>query len=130
VRRTPIGFGVFAYAARHGWRKGIIQRVRYALRILLGTQDTPGAPIKASDILPIQQLFPVTEPLTAMLAEVGLLDDDRTPAIYTWFDRQIADLPAPMASEVRVWFDVLLHGSTTPPRSHPRAARTVQQKVR
>ncbi|WP_281905480.1 hypothetical protein [Phytohabitans aurantiacus] len=59
-----------------------------------------------------------------VLAEAGMLDEDRTPTIERWFDRRIADLPQPMIKELRIWFEVMRHGSTTPPRRRPRADET------
>jgi hypothetical protein len=118
------------YAARHGWPKGLISRVRSGTRILLGLQDTPGAPIKASDTLLLAEIGLSARPVRDVLAEAGLLDDDRVPAIEAWFTRAITGLPEPMASELRTWFEVLLRGSTTPPRSRPRRTRTVESKLR
>ncbi len=59
-----------------------------------------------------------------------MLDDDRVPAIEAWFTRAITGLPDPMASELRAWFEVMLRGSTQPPRSRPRRPRTVEAKLR
>jgi hypothetical protein len=59
-------------------------------------------------------------PVLTILDEVGMLDDDRTPAIETWFQRQVAGLPPQITAELCVWFDVVCHGSTTTPRSRPR----------
>jgi integrase len=38
-------------------------------------------------------------------------------------------LAAAMAGELRVWFQVLLHGSQTPPRSRPRAEVTIRTQL-
>ncbi|TMQ95308.1 hypothetical protein ETD83_22535 [Actinomadura soli] len=35
-----------------------------------------------------------------------------------------------MSSELRVWFEVLYHGSTTPPRCRPRAPVTIKTRLR
>jgi hypothetical protein len=57
-----------------------------------------------------------------VLAEAEMLTDDRIPAIESWLPRHVADLPEPMINELRLWFDVLLNGSTQPPRSRPSQA--------
>src|SRR6266542_233885 len=104
--------------------------IRSGTRILLGLQDTPGAPVKASDILLLAQIGLSARPVRDVLAEAGMLDDDRVPAIEAWFTRAITGLPDPMASELRAWFEVMLRGSTQPPRSRPRRPRTVEAKLR
>jgi hypothetical protein len=58
-------------------------------------------------------------PVLAFLSQVGLLHDDRVPAIVTWFERQVTGLPPTMVAELRRWFDVLRLGSDVPPRSRP-----------
>lgn len=117
-------------AARLGWPKGMTGRARAGIRVLLTLQDTPGAPIKASDTAVLTQLRLAAGPVREVLAEAGLLDDDRVPAIHAWFTRTTAGLPEPMASELRTWFEVMTNGSTSPPRSRPRHPRTIEQKLR
>jgi hypothetical protein len=78
----------------------------------------------------LTQLRLASGPVREVLAEAGLLDDDRVLAIHAWFIRATAGLPEPMASELRTWFEVMTNGSTTPPRSRPRQPRTVEQKLR
>ena len=66
----------------------------------------------------------------AALDDAGLLVDDRSATLTTWFERQITGLPQPMTAELRTWFEVLHHGSTTPPRSHPRHDATITTRTR
>lgn len=117
------------HAARHGWSKTRRKTVRQAIRILLALQDTPGAPIRASDVVCMTTIGLPVQPVLAILEQAGMLDDDRTPAIARWFDRQVAELPAAMASELRIWFEVLLYGSQTPPRTRPRAEVTIRTQL-
>src|SRR6266487_2858113 len=112
------------YATRHGWPQRLTSRVRSGIRLLLGLQDTPGAPVKASDTLLLIQAGLSARPVRDVLAEAGMLDDDRVPAIEACFTRTVTGLPAPMASELRTWFEVMTRGSTKPPRSRPRRPRT------
>jgi integrase len=120
---------IWNHATRHGWSKTRRKTVRQAIRILLSLQDTPGAPIRASDVTRMALTGLPVRPVLAILDHAGMLDDDRTPAIEHWFDRKISELPATMASELRIWFEVLLHGSHTPPRTRPRAEVTIRTQL-
>jgi len=118
-----------AHGARYGWSQGHVSSVRGAIRILLGRQETPGAPIRASDVVLLAQLGYSVPAVTAVLVEAGMLDDDREPAIVTWFRSQVADLPEDMRDELAVWFDVMRHGSSTPPRRVPRKDATTTSQL-
>jgi hypothetical protein len=83
----------------------------------------------ASDVLQLGKLDLHAAPILAVLSEAGLLQDDRVPAIVDWFDRQISELPPAMNDELRVWFEVLHHGSTTAPRSRPRSPITIRLRL-
>jgi hypothetical protein len=118
------------YAVRHGWSRTTIKRTRCAIRVLLSRQTRPDEAIRTSTVVALQDEGLPSAPVLAVLAEAGLLHDDRIPAIVSWFDRQVAELPSQMAGELRVWFDVLHLGSTTAPRSRPRAAVTIRTRLR
>ena len=114
----------------HGWSKTRLNVTRQGLRVLARVQETPGAPIKASHVA---ELDPVTfsrQPILDVLEAAGLLEDDREPAIVTWYAQQTAGLPTAMADEVNTWFQVMLKGSTTSPRSRPRVHVTIRVRVR
>ncbi|MDT0264587.1 hypothetical protein [Jatrophihabitans lederbergiae] len=90
------------HARRHGWTHKAMAETRSGIRIVIGLQDDPGAPIKATDVtllggidLPVRRILDV-------LAEMRLLDDDRTPAVKTWFAQRAAELPAPMRDELGI----------------------------
>jgi hypothetical protein len=117
------------HAARHGWSKTRTAEARQAIHILLGLQDTPGAPVQATDVAKLAQIGIAVQPVLDILAEEGTLDEDREPSISGWFARQIAGLPGPMTSELRIWFSVLLNGSTTPPRRRGRSLGTARLHV-
>jgi hypothetical protein len=79
--------------------RGAIRAVQYGLRILLAPQDTPGAPIRANEtrwLLPYPARPMPVASILEVLTAVGMLEDDRLPAILAWFQRQIARLPAQM----------------------------------
>jgi integrase len=99
------------------------------VRILLGLQHTPGAPIRTSDVARLSRIGISVRGVAAALAEAGLLEDDAVPAIERWFPLHIAELPAQMRAELAVWFAVLRHGSQVAPRSRPRADRTVASQL-
>lgn len=54
-----------------------------------------------------------------MLAELGLLDDDTTPAIHSWIDGNTDSLAPGFAEPVRRWLITLIDGDA---RSKPRTA--------
>lgn len=117
------------HARTHGWSKTRRNDARKGIRILLSLQDTPGARIKASEVAWLDQISLAQQPILDILTTAGMLDDDRQPALLPWFARHLEGLPDPMVGELRVWFDVLRLGSTTPPRSRPRSATTVRLRV-
>lgn len=116
--------------ARHGWHPSHRQSIHRGVRILLGLQDTPGAPIKGSELMWTAQLGISTPALTDVLTAAGFFEEDREPPIVGWFTAQIADLPADMRRELTVWFDVMRSGSTTAPRRKPRAHNTTSNQLR
>jgi hypothetical protein len=65
-----------------------------------------------------------------VLAEADMLDDDRVPAIVSWFERETADLPPSIAKELGVWFDVQRNGSARTPRCRPRTESTTRLHTR
>jgi len=86
------------HATGHGWSKTRLLAARQALRVLLVVQDTPGAPIPASEVSRLDQLGLAVQPVLDVLTTAGMLHDDRPPSIDAWFARQIDGLPEPMLS--------------------------------
>jgi integrase len=118
------------HARAHGWGRNTTTRTRLALRIIQTLQPTPGEPFALSQInAQVNDFGWPARPVATILAEAGLLDDDRTPAVITWFETQLNGLPPLIADELRVWFDVLHNGSTVPPRSRPRADVTIRSRT-
>lgn len=118
------------HAARHGWTMGHRDSVRYGVRIVLSIQATIGAVVRYSEVRLVAQLGVSVPGVAAVLSEAGMLLDDRTASILGWFSRQIAELPADMQSELDVWFDIMRHGSATPPRRLPRHDATTYIQLR
>jgi hypothetical protein len=118
------------HATQHGWRGVKTHKVRTGIRVLLGMRTNGDLPILASEVM---RLIPHELPargVLAVLRSAGVMEDDRPATIETLFHRQVRDLPAPMVTELQAWFAVLHHGSTTPPRSRPRAAITIETRLR
>jgi len=118
------------HACRHGWSRDMTNEARRGIRILLSLQDIPWAPIKASEVVQLSAVHGDARAVLDVLAAANMLDDDRPTAIETWFITKVAELPDPMVDELRLWFDVMLHGSPRPPRSRPRLPRTISLKLR
>ncbi len=113
------------YGRSRAWGRTQTSKVRSGIRIVLGLQDTPGAPIRYNEMVDLPRLFINIRPLIEVLDSVGMFDDDRTPAISRWFSQQTVGLPAAMASELATWFEDMHNGSTSPPRRRPRSATTI-----
>ncbi|MER6007953.1 hypothetical protein ABT120_56100 [Nonomuraea angiospora] len=118
------------HAARFGWQDAQVEKVRQAVRALLGLLNDSTNVIKASEVAVLMRFDLPVRPVLEVLEAAGLLEDDRVPTIDTWFAGKITVLPAVMAAEMRVWFDVMRHGSVTHPRSKPRSPDTITVRVR
>lgn len=118
------------HAAQHGWGRGLQDVTCRGIHVLLATQATPGAPIKASEVADLAHLPSLSiQPVLEILAATGMLDDDREAPLGTWFTTQTAELAEQMAAEARQWFHALRDGSTTRPRSRPRSIGTVRHRI-
>ena len=121
---------VLDHARRHGWPSSTTHRTRTGMRVLQTLQDTPGAMLLASDALLLHQIGLTAGAVIDVATAAGLMLDDRQPTIHDWFATTTADLPAPMRAELTEWFQVMLHGSTTPPRRRPRDHKTIRHYLR
>jgi hypothetical protein len=118
------------HARQHGWSEGLRDLTFRAIRVLLATQETPGASIRATEAAALGQLpWATVRPVLEVLAATGMLDDDRQAPLEGFFATHAAGLAAPMAAEFRRWFEVLRDGSTTPPRTRPRSLETVRHRI-
>jgi hypothetical protein len=116
------------HAARHGWSPSTTEPVQRGIRILLATQDTVGAPIRESEVMPLSRIGISARSVLDVLDAAGMLEPDREPAIVGWFSAQIGEFPAEIQHELLVWFDVMRNGSSSPPRSRPRADPTISSQ--
>ncbi|MEV0611149.1 hypothetical protein AB0I61_32865 [Polymorphospora rubra] len=119
------------HAAAYGWAKATMVDTRSAIRILLATQQTPGAAITSSEVAQLRTIdLSSTRGVCAVLQQAGMLHEDREPTIDAWFRRQQHGIAEHMADELRQWFEMLRDGSTTPPRALPRPRKSVAGLVR
>ena len=116
-------------AERHGWSEQQARITRITLRVLQARHRLTAGPFKASDLTELTSLGLNIRLALEVLTDNDLLLDDRVPQLHSWFARQIEPLPSPMVDELRTWFDVLHHGSTTPPRSWPRHDGTIKTRT-
>ena len=80
------------HAACYGWTKGKAETIQRAIRIMLGIQDTPGAPIRRSDVALLSRIKHSAAVVADVLAGAGMLEEDRVPG------RCPAPTPRPPAS--------------------------------
>ncbi len=118
------------YAREYGWGLSTIGRTRQGLRILCSLQDTPGAPIKATDVMRLPSIELPADPVLVILDTAGMLEDDRPSTFGPWLDAKLGGLPTAIVSELQVAADVLLNGNPAPPRMRPRPKRLIQATVR
>jgi len=121
---------VLDHARRHGWPKSTIHRAQRSMHVLQLMQDTPGAMLLASDAIRLQEIGLTAIPVIDVAAAAGVMVDDRQPAIQAYFDTTTAGLPEQMRTELTEWFDVMLNGSSTPPRRRPRGQQTTRLYLR
>ncbi|HAM22571.1 MAG TPA: integrase [Actinobacteria bacterium] len=102
----------------HGWDESTTRCVLDGLATVL-KERSAGEPVAMSEVRS-QTHRRVSKPrLAEVLANLGLLIDDTTPAITLWIDRRIAALPPGFAEPVHLWLITLVDGGT---RSKPRSA--------
>ena len=118
------------HARRHGWTGKATNQTQIGIRILLGLREHPDDLVKATDIVLLTAIDLGVTRVRELLADMGLLDDDRAPTVDRWFADHIADLPAPIRDELAVWFVVMRDGSTTSPRRKPRTETTIAVQLR
>lgn len=118
------------HAASHGWGEDTTRKTRIGLRVLLGMTGTATGPIKYTDVARLTGLRQLSaRPVLAILTAAGELHDDRPDTTEAWFTNQIRGLPTPMSAELRAWFTVMHHGSSTAPRSRPRSDITIHTRM-
>jgi hypothetical protein len=116
-------------SGQFGWSERQFDDTCDGLRIVLGIQDNPGLPIKASEVTQLRDVDLPAWTVLKILEAANRLIEDRAPALDTWFAERVEDLPPAMRSEVEIWFDVMRNGSPTPPRRRPRSEETIRPQL-
>ena len=120
------------HAVAHGWSTKQANDVRRTMRLVQVLQHAPNAKINASDVLRLPGLRHNVSAQSTLdiLAAAGLLINDRLSPAERYFNTQVDGLPAPMASQLRTWFEIMINGSTITPRRHPRDPETAKLHIR
>ena len=101
----------------HGWNRSTIRLVLDGLAVVLDGR-TAGERVTLTEIRTRTPRHASSPRVAEVLASLGLLDDDTTPAIRAWIDRRTSELPDGFGQPVRDWLLVLLDGDA---RARPRA---------
>ena len=119
---------VFAHAEKFGWSERQTNQVRRSLKMIQLIRPDGATQVRASEVLRLSGYDTNTNRVSTLdvLAEAGFLIDDRVPQIVRYFETKTAGLPETMTSQLAVWFDVMRHGSTIPPRRKPRDDNTTR----
>ena len=100
----------------HGWAPGTFLSVLDGLTALLHERPS-GEPVPLTEVRMQSSQHGRGVRIAEVLADVELLNDDTTPAIYSWIDRRSGELPAGFAGDVHAWLLMLLDGDA---RNRPR----------
>ncbi len=114
------------HGAKHGWSKRQRNAVTASLRLLQVLQDTPGARIKATDVLQLPRFEGNINSTLDVLLAAGLLIDDRPSHVERYFAGRTGTLPATMRVQLETWLEVMLNGSATAPRRRSRDPQTAR----
>lgn len=117
------------HAERFGWSKRQRNDVVRSLRLLQTLRDSPTAKIRASDALQLPRWGGSIVSTIDVLDAAGLLIEDRPRPIEAYFASKTRDLPAVMREQLDIWFQIMRHGSATPPRRYPRHEQTIRTQL-
>jgi len=105
-----------------GWRRGTRLGVRRGLTILL-SPHAEGDVVRYSELFPALRALDIScERVADVLAEMGVLLDDRRPSFEDWMERKLAGLAPGIRCDVQTWLRTLHDGG---PRSRAREQATV-----
>jgi hypothetical protein len=109
-------------AVRRGWSMVALERTRAGLMLLVAVHGFD-EPIRASTVRQLSERRLPVDPMLEILADLGLLQDDRPDRLALWIRSRLEGLPADIQNEIGVWVDHLRNGG---PRSRPRSAATTR----
>lgn len=119
VRTHPTGKLVLAqltrYGKAHGWSPDVLTTARGSLRAILAAGDALGTPPWTGDAIKTllatrggHRTGTAFQRLVDFLTEEGLVTPTTGASFELWLDARLADLPAQISVELRVWIDRLL----------------------
>ncbi|MDR2974408.1 MAG: hypothetical protein LBV00_06810 [Propionibacteriaceae bacterium] len=119
---------VFEHAKRFGWSNRQTNQVRRSLKMIQLIRPPGSTSIRASEVLRLRRYDTNTNQVSTLdvLAAAGLLADDRIPPIVGYYESKTSGLPPTIRNQLDIWFDVMRHGSKTPPRRKPRDDATIR----
>lgn len=86
----------------HGWHRCTIRLVIDGLVAVLDGRPV-GQPVTLTEVRTRTPRHASTPRIAEVLTEMGLLDIDTAPAVRSWIDRRVAELPAGFAGTIRSW---------------------------
>ena len=117
------------HAERYGWSVRQRNDVTRSLRLLQTLRATPTAKIRATDVLQLPRYDGNVISTIDVLAEAGLLIEDRPSRVEVYFAAKTSALPAGMREHLELWLQVMLEGSRQAPRQVPRDPQTVRVQM-
>jgi hypothetical protein len=121
---------LIAQAARtaelRGWSPRTLSLTQRGLRILTAVHG-PGEPVKASTVRRLTARNMPFPHIIDVLADAGVLEDDRPDTLAIWLDEQLAGLPVQIRAELGSWLALRRHGGS---RRRPRSRGTIVRDVR
>jgi hypothetical protein len=117
------------HAERYGWSVRQRNDVTRSLRLLQTLRDTPTAKIRASDVLQLPRYDGNIISTIDVLAEAGLLIEDRPSRVEVYFAARTNMLPSLMREHLELWLQIMLDGSRQTPRQVPRDPQTVRVQI-
>ncbi len=112
-------------AELRGWSPRTLSLTQRGLRILTAVHGQ-GEPVKASTVRQLTARNMPFPHIIDVLADAGVLEDDRPDTLAVWLDEQLAGLPAQIRAELDTWLGLLRHGG---PRRWPRSRRTIVRNI-
>lgn len=110
-----------------GWNPQLTAELDRALVIVL-SGHADGERLRRSALVDVLHRYGISVDRVAdVLAQAGLLDDDRVPAFEFWLTDKLAELAPGIAADTRGWVRTMAHGG---PRSHPRKMGTIRRYLR
>ncbi|WP_461410971.1 hypothetical protein [Georgenia sp.] len=122
---------LYARAREYAWSTRQTNQVRRTLKILQLVFPGANLRFRASDILAMRSYDDGSNIRSTIeiLEDSGQLIDDRVPSFDKLFERKTRALPESMRSQLELWRDIMVNGSKTSPRRHPRDTMTVKGQM-